>query len=59
MTRVAIVTGASRGIGHATAIRLAPRLRRRGDRGANADTLAATADAVRPADAEPSVLPLT
>jgi len=56
MTRVAIVTGASRGIGRAVAIRLARDFDAVAIVARTAATLAETADAVRAAGAEPLVL---
>ncbi|MEA1672848.1 SDR family oxidoreductase [Nitrospirillum sp. BR 11163] len=56
MSRVAIVTGASRGIGRATAIRLARDFEAVAIVARSADTLAETADIVRSAGAEPLAL---
>ena len=53
MDRVAIVTGASRGIGRATAIRLARDFHAVALVARTQETLAGTADAVRAAGAEP------
>ncbi len=56
MARVAIVTGASRGIGRATAIRVASDFTAVAIVARTAATLAETADAIRAAGAEPLVL---
>jgi len=57
MSRVAIVTGASRGIGRGTAIRLARDFKAVTLVARSAESLAETADLVRSAGAEPFVLP--
>ena len=56
MSRIAIVTGASRGIGRATAIRLGRDFSALAIVARSAETLAETANAVRAAGAEPLVL---
>jgi 3-oxoacyl-[acyl-carrier protein] reductase len=58
MTRVAIVTGASKGIGRATATRLAQSFTAVTIVARSAEGLAETADAIRDAGAEPFLLPL-